>query len=717
MEDSALAQQPVRRATIVCFPYAIVRGGESLSDDCEHSLANKDLEYAPFCWSCSQLAMLSFTAYDVRTGQFLWSKKWKDGGRFCSSLGSSWKFQCLLCWIAEINRANSLGMHFKNWETGLSDKQGHCFWFISAGPGCGKSRCLDEFPEILRQAASDLHDGQKLQKRLEKMYTFKVSFENGTKSIGNIPPALSISARMAYQLQESALSWLDFSFSPVVEQMTFDTVIQHLVGICGVAEAADLTVLILIDGLQGAEPIKPILQMICDVINKSDPFVMIACSSTVQVPIRTFLQSSGQPCIILNLPPVSEPSEFEQIYARLPKYEDRLILKILIQDMDGHGRALEYLLNALQSIKSDTFRPDSIMYEVKARLKEVYLGWNPFAQPEHATALLSAIICGHKLLINSAIPGTNLTVDQIVEVGLFRYDPDERKLAVAYIWMLLISDWIPLRELQNLINVEYTQLRDKIVQGNSAALSFQAFEELWCNYRAVRTRCFRDCATVKWSEFHSGASFSKLCDFSFVNKHLSFVRACRQFGTKATSKDLIRLSDGIESTDRRLFLDKVILNKTSASFGDSMVVLELTNGDLCMEGHQCKSYHISKLSGADVKNERQKAVDPTDSFIVVCSGKVDADELSKLPARTAVIDAECFGAYFGPFAGRAFVYWFRGPVNVNLASCLQLELLCPGIGPITAQKIVRNRPFSGPEDFQEKIRPFSLEIMTHFSFE
>ena len=44
MEDSALAQQLVRRATIVCYPYAIVRGGESLSDDCEHSLANKDLE-------------------------------------------------------------------------------------------------------------------------------------------------------------------------------------------------------------------------------------------------------------------------------------------------------------------------------------------------------------------------------------------------------------------------------------------------------------------------------------------------------------------------------------------------------------------------------------------------------------------------------------------------------------------------------------------------
>ena len=72
---------------------------------------------------------------------------------------------------------------------------GHCFWFLSAGLGCRKSRCLDGFTEILRQTTSAIDDGENLQKRLENMYIFKLLFENGTKSIGRIPPAWHINCR------------------------------------------------------------------------------------------------------------------------------------------------------------------------------------------------------------------------------------------------------------------------------------------------------------------------------------------------------------------------------------------------------------------------------------------------------------------------------------------------------------------------------------------
>ena len=85
--------------------------------------------------------------------------------------------------------------------------------------------------------------------------------------------------------------------------------------------------------------------------------------------------------------------------------------------MDYHGHALEYLLCALQAGQTATFQPDSVLYEVKEQLKVVYTVWKPLMQPEHATALLLAIICGHKLLINSTIPGKNLTVDEMLQFG------------------------------------------------------------------------------------------------------------------------------------------------------------------------------------------------------------------------------------------------------------------------------------------------------------
>ena len=71
-----------------------------------------------------------------------------------------------------------------------------------------------------------------------------------------------------------------------------------------------------------------------------------------------------------------------------------------------------------------------------------------------ATAVLIAIICGLKLSLNDTIPGTNLTVDQILQVGLFRFDSETGKLTVAYIWMLLMCDFIKIPELQAVIGLD-----------------------------------------------------------------------------------------------------------------------------------------------------------------------------------------------------------------------------------------------------------------------
>ena len=340
----------------------------------------------------------------------------------------------------------------------------------------------------------------------------------------------------------------------------------------------------------------------------------------------------------------------------------------MVRDMDGHGRALEYSQQTLQDSDLEFFKPNAIMGTVQARLKVVHSGWNPFPDCSHIIALLSAIICGQRLYLNSTISGTNHTVDNILKVGLFQYDPDQCKLTVAYIWILLMCEHVPLVELQDLINPDYDKLKEKIKRGRSAALFSEAFEEFWCNYRAVRTRRYADGVTVRWSDFHSAAAFTGKCDFTFVNQHLSFARAMRQFGTKYADTDVIKLNDGTCTRSTSSLIDKVVLNCAGAPSGDSMVVLKRSRRLFCVEGHQCKRLDFSTLNAAAVQKEYQKAVGPGDCFIVISSDKVDRDCLKTLSGPVAIIDEDHFVNYFGPFAGPAFFYKHRGPINVNLAS-------------------------------------------------
>ena len=149
-----------------------------------------------------------------------------------------------------------------------------------------------------------------------------------------------------------------------------------------------------------------------------------------------------------------------------------------------------------------------------------------------------------------------------------------------------------------------------------------------------------------------------------------------------------------------------------------MVVLKLPDDSILTEAHQDKRFDVSKLSIDNILVERNKAADITDSFVLISTGKFDKHCLDRLPGRTAVIDAECFEAYFGPFAGRAFVYRNTSPIDVNTACRFQLNQ-CLGISEKIAKNIIdarKVRAFSGPDDFAQRIRNFPCGIMEQFLF-
>ena len=590
------------------------------------------------------------------TGEFKLSSSWKDGKKFCGSTGSKWKFQWPADWVDQINVSNKFQVHYENWQRRETEKQGHCLWFIGGGPGCGKSRCLDEFPNILRRAAAG--GCEDLQRRLQNMFVFKISFGNGTKTRNGLPDRSLIPAHMAYQLQESSLSWTAFIGTAAAQNMTVDNVVDHLRNILGIADARDLTILLLIDSLQDSgSALETVMSTICELTNCSVPFFMIACTATIQINVQEFLYNYGQPFVCLSPPPISEPMEITKVCEGLSSYGARLT-NIMIQDMDGHGRALEYLLETLKVHNLDSVPASTVMKAIKTNLKDAYIGWNPLPCSSQASGLLGSIIGRAKLRLYDLIPGTTVTVDQILRAGFFRYDIREGVLSVAYIWISLISDWIDIPELKAIIKLDEKYFEK--IQHGSPSLSLPAFEEFWCYFRAVRSRSYGDKIQMEWNILHSGAIVTDEDNIKFENNHLSCMRAVHQFETRSSNKGVIKVVDGTDWNSRDLMLDKVILNCPESPSGDSMVVLKLSNGEYCSEAHQCKIFDAPFLTVDAVGRERQKAADSKDFFVLVCSGKL-CGSLDELPARTAIVDADCFEQYFGPFAGRALRYKHSGP--------------------------------------------------------
>ena len=315
------------------------------------------------------------------------------------------------------------------------------------------------------------------------MRIFKISFDGFKRCRGSTPATALIPAHMAYQLQESPLSWVEFCWSPAAQSMTFETVVKHLLKIHDVASARELTILLLIDSLQAAGDALPtLLSNICDLTNSSIPFVMIACSSSLQIPIRDFLCCSGQLYISLTPPPISEPQEIANVCKRLASHEDRLMAKLMIQDMGGHGRALEYLQQLFDRYVLASVLPSKIMNEVKVYIKAAYSGWNPIRLRAEAAALLTAILEQTKLSLHSIIPGTERTVDQILQVGLFRFDDNKGILSAAYIWMMLMIDWIDLPELKT-PHFDYNKIKEDIQNGEQASLLPLDFEHFSRKHR------------------------------------------------------------------------------------------------------------------------------------------------------------------------------------------------------------------------------------------
>jgi len=627
------------------------------------------------------------------------------------SQGAAWDFQKPEASTYALV-ASSLHLHYGSWKSGLSSKAEHAMFFCLSGPGTGKSRMLDEFPSICRSAAESV--SKRLHTVLLNAVVINVSFENGS-STATADLNYAIGARMLYQLRPKtyeSMTWDLFRNDPV-SQVTAEQVVNLMLE----AKSKQLSIIICVDGLHKLEhvpgsktsPFYSRLDELAALVNvgSSRPFVVVCVAATVNTPVKEWLGSSQQtqhtlPVTRLQPPTINQRPVFQTDGNRL--------LQLLVDDMDGHGRPLEVLSQALAAFKS--FDPtigvhfSKLMADVLFRLKQRYERWTDANLP-----VLHAVLCQTAFQdVLDVIPGTNLTVDQVVSSGLFRVvttrtTVTKMYLRAPYIWVaLMCGSW----ENPLLLSLQFDCLVDQgHLSGASSAVaptSWASFEHFCASFRAFKAAIIPPPASaVKWSDFHSGAIFGSGCDVGVVWKPLQFVQASAQFETSSTSWPAnIAVNDVDFPSVQLIDGEHVVLCARSNPGGDAVMGITLTDESKTTVAEVQQYKHGNqRINQRLFSLERQKAVNlDRDFFVLVSTGDSDRS-LSVLPPRSALVDSSNFERYFGPFAGRAYFLMKGGPPSVNFCTSKQLATV-PGITSDTAGLIIclvkEKGPFSSSSE-------------------
>ncbi|KAE8971312.1 hypothetical protein PR003_g27971 [Phytophthora rubi] len=479
-------------------------------------------------------------------------------------------------------------------------------------------------------------------------------------------------------------------------------VIEILATLKKVDNVEDITVILCVDGLHhlvndGTKTcdFNRVMSTICGFLSSSRAFAVCVCSATAQTPVDLALSVSPQKRVYLS-PPALCGEEVLKPRTRLEK--------LLVDDMGGHGRALETLGNMLRQYTKDELEqtdPVRVLGQVCNELQNQYgkMLSSPFFRDAATRRAVLAAILSHRRygVFDCVVP--DMTVDQLRSFGMFRLTRDGT-LECAFVIFLMLLRTLP-ETSDDVANFDEHLTR--------IMLGWPRFEEFVAFYRRVKSMVY--CGTpVKLSTFHSGARFDPVHGI-LINElqPRTVVESTTQQVSRSGSGDSTR--HGVVDVSE---MGSIVVSGASTSAGGIFTRIQLTTGKkeiVCNEVIRCNSMQNNqKMDKTRYEEERANAVNVNTDVLLLITSSDDVAEPFDLPERCGLVSKGEFDRYFGPFASRGHRS-LQEPPNINTHELRLVER----VGDATADKVIderRKRRFPSHEDAVSRLIPANKKRKT-----
>ncbi|CAG8534814.1 6778_t:CDS:2 [Acaulospora morrowiae] len=575
--------------------------------------------------TCEVLFPIGLLIYSFFAQNLPETLKYRDPQPLLKGSSSSWDFQASEA--LKQNLKDAIRNHFKFWKAGQLDKVKIPQYFILAGAGEGKSRTAQELSNLLIEYTNDNVD---LQNRLKSAFVFNLSFENGTRYIRSLETdnSRAIGNRMLFQLlQQPNESWNDFKdqYSVTPEGVLHRIAKHHN------QKFNDLNVVIILDGLQVALSnfdykknkesfFYDCISALC-ILSTSGPFIINCCMATISMPIYDFHASSTQ--LRIFLPTTSlEPPKINNS----PVFANDPVTRMFVDDIEGHGRALEALGEVLDGKDLSEVNFIDLINDVRSTLIHNYSGWlsnTDYLKPTLRIILSHVPVNKHDTI--TGLKGNSIKIDHLIRFGLIRFessDPNQvvGHLSCPYIWLWIMAHANHMNANDLLLrNWDFAYYKEVFNRSGEPSIPpgcqyWQHFEYFVAQFRSLKLYVYDDGQQV--DPFRRVSTKSE--DYNQDTKIL-----CQ--------------TEEVDIAEA----NQIVINAPNAKYSDSFCPIKMAN-TVTSQGDIFILYTSTSCKGLELRNPM-----------------------------SAIIGKENWKEYFGPFARRCYNY-AMGPPDINKATYTQL---------------------------------------------
>ncbi|CAJ1458204.1 unnamed protein product [Effrenium voratum] len=605
----------------------------------------------------------------------LLAKKLKFGAadQLLATVGATWDY----CGKEVLRESMQIPIQKLHEQKGKnSDKQLHPLFIAFAGPGQGKSRLLTEFPGLVEQCLQNVSERQKL-KFSKQTRSFMISCENGLSpgdwATEELNARRFVACRMLWQLRNANKEAFrevgaptdfaefriqcpaDLTPSPVLKSVLRD-------------ELNHSTVVIGVDGMQGLPgftehsdaagkdlPFYQVMQEVCRLINQIEGPFVVACVAALQN-VKSGLAGSPHARVFLELPRVTAVTRNKQ-----PVLPGHRLKDLLVEDMGGHGRALECLLEALMEMPNAA--ATALVGAVMRQLRQKYPDATQIEPGADLKELLRAALSGRWILSGEMVGNLDPEKVELIRVKFKDGDSSQYRIDLPYIWLYLMLSLSKFSDdLQPWNLMDYRLFESEP--------TWQQWEEFNARFRVLRASAFEDGQLVDIADLHRGAVIQpdSLKSTKVINRHLQFAKSRKQLLSRSSCcgnpKARTNLLKGlgmhqcvVEMTNQNLTVTLtgkrvLVVNAAGAPAADAFLMLEEVrakgNNHTISECLQCKKGNSPFI----VENERDKACDTADILVLLLTRTETVPQTGG--QRLIFVSEAQYQEYFGFYAGRAF---------------------------------------------------------------